>query len=173
LAAFGPDALLSDLHERVAWKPPMLTLTKPMDYKIRATDQRLLLLPLIFSRGALLCSSDNPSVIAVSYQARGVVALADGPAPRCTGSERSDSRLTALLGRGRAAVLGGLAQPTTTTALAGRLGLAPSTVSEHLAGLLAAGVVHRRRVGRRVVYGLEPAGVALLGLIDQDSGAAG
>ncbi|MDY7087379.1 MAG: helix-turn-helix domain-containing protein [Actinomycetota bacterium] len=53
--------------------------------------------------------------------------------------------------------------------LATALGLAPSTVSEHLAGLLAAGVVHRRRAGRRVLYGLEPAGTALVRLLGEDS----
>jgi DNA-binding transcriptional ArsR family regulator len=67
-------------------------------------------------------------------------------------------------------VLRALAVPATTTALATTLGLAPSTVSEHLSGLQAAGVVHRRRAGRRVLYGLEPAGVALVNLIADDSG---
>jgi DNA-binding transcriptional ArsR family regulator len=66
-------------------------------------------------------------------------------------------------------VLRALTVPTTTTGLAGALGLAPSTVSEHLAGLQAAGVVHRRRAGRRVLYGLEPAGIALVNLLGGDS----
>jgi DNA-binding transcriptional ArsR family regulator len=171
LAADGPDALLSDLHERVRWQPPVLTLVKPMDYKITAQDMRLILIPLIFSQGALMCSTDHPDVVAVSYQARGATALADGPAPRSAGqAEAPPNRLTALLGRGRAAVLSGLAEPSTTAGLATRLGLAPSTVSEHLAGLLAAGVVHRRRVGRRVLYELEPAGVALVSLLGRDCG---
>ncbi len=62
-----------------------------------------------------------------------------------------------------------LTVPATTSALSAALGLAPSTVSEHLSALLAAGVVHRRRAGRRVLYGLEPAGTALVGLIGGDS----
>ena len=146
LAAQGPDALLSDLHQRVIWERPVLTLVKPLEQSFSAVDKRLLLIPLIFSRGALMCSTDHPEVVAVSYQARGAAVLAEGrpePAP---------DRLAILIGRGRAAVLDALSRPSTTAGLAATLGLAPSTVSEHLAALTAAGVVNRRRAGRRVLY---------------------
>ncbi|GAA1863221.1 ArsR/SmtB family transcription factor [Asanoa iriomotensis] len=159
LAADGPDALLTGLHQRVTWERPVLTLVKHLDYSFNAVDRRLLLIPLIFSAGALMCSTDHPEVIAVSYQARGAAVLAEGrpqPAP---------DRLAILLGRGRAAVLDALSRPSTTVGLAATLGLAPSTVSEHLAALTAAGVVNRRRAGRRVLYSLEPAGTALLNLL--------
>jgi DNA-binding transcriptional ArsR family regulator len=162
LAAEGPDALLSDLHRRVIWERPVLTLVKPLEQSFSAVDKRLLLIPLIFSRGALMCSTDHPEVVAVSYQARGAAVLAEGrpePAP---------DRLAILIGRGRAAVLDALSRPSTTAGLAATLGLAPSTVSEHLAALTAAGVVNRRRAGRRVLYSLEPAGTALLHLLADD-----
>jgi DNA-binding transcriptional ArsR family regulator len=165
LAADGPDALLSRLHDRIRWQPPVLTLVKSLEYSFEAVDQRLLLVPLIFSRGALVCSSDHPDVVMVTYQSRGAAVLADGPAPAPL-----EDRLALLVGRGRASVLRALTVPATTTALATALGLAPSTVSEHLSGLQAAGVVHRRRAGRRVLYGLEPAGLALVNLLADDSG---
>ncbi|MEV6637136.1 ArsR family transcriptional regulator [Actinoplanes sp. NPDC051470] len=165
LAADGPDALLAKLHDRVLWERPILTLVKPLEQSFDAFDKRLLLVPLIFSRGALLCSGDDPDVIMVTYQSRGAAVLADRVAP----SAPAD-RLAILIGRGRATVLRALTSPATTTGLATALGLAPSTVSEHLSALQAAGVVHRRRAGRRVLYGLEPAGVALVTLLD--SGAA-
>jgi DNA-binding transcriptional ArsR family regulator len=161
LAADGPDALLAGLHDRVRWQRPVLTLVKPADQAFTAYDQRLLLIPLIFSRGGLLCTSDDRDVVGVSYQARGAVVLADSLEP-----EADRDRLAILVGRGRAAVLRELATPGTTAVLAARLGLAPSTVSEHLAALTAAGVANRRRAGRRVLYGLEPAGQALLTLLD-------
>lgn len=163
LAADGPDALLADLHPRVRWEPPTLTLVKSHEHTMKAVDQRLLLVPLIFSRGALMCSSDHPDVLMVTYQARGAAVLADGPAD--AGASGTD-RLALLVGRGRAAVLRSLITPASTTGVAGALRLAPSTVSGHLAALQAAGVVHRRRAGRRVLYGLEPAGAALVGLLD-------
>ncbi|MBL7256069.1 ArsR/SmtB family transcription factor [Paractinoplanes lichenicola] len=163
LAADGPDALLSQLHERVRWERPVLTLVKPLEQAFEAVNQRLLLVPLIFSRGALLCSCDQPDLVMVTYQSRGAAVLAETPVPP------ADDRLAILLGRGRSAVLRALTVPATTTGLATALGLAPSTISEHLAGLLAAGVVHRRRAGRRVLYGLEPAGTALVTLLGEDS----
>jgi DNA-binding transcriptional ArsR family regulator len=167
LAADGPDALLSQLHERVRWERPMLTLIKPLEQSFEAVDQRLLLVPLIFSRGALMCSCDHPDVLMVTYQSRGSAVLAESQAAT---KALDQDRLAILVGRGRASVLRALTTPATTTGLATTLGLAASTVSEHLSGLQAAGVVHRRRAGRRVLYGLEPAGVALVGLLD--SGAA-
>ncbi|MFC0002676.1 helix-turn-helix domain-containing protein [Micromonospora siamensis] len=172
LAAAGPDALLADLHERVRWERPVLTLVKQLEHSFRATDQRLLLIPLIFSRGALCCSTDHPEIVAVSYQARGAVLLADRPAGDAAPAEPAVDRLAVLVGRGRAGVLRALTRPATTAGVAATLGLAPSTVSEHLAALLAAGVVHRRRVGRRVLYGLEPAGLALVTLIGADRATA-
>ncbi|MEV0714090.1 helix-turn-helix domain-containing protein [Asanoa sp. NPDC050611] len=167
LAADGPDALLADLHQRVIWERPVLTLVKHLDHTFSAVDRRLLLIPLIFSAGALMCSTDHPEVVAVSYQARGAAVLAERR-PRPAGPDR----LAILLGRGRAAVLDALARPATTVGLAATLGLAPSTVSEHLAALTAAGVVNRRRVGRRVLYSLEPAGLALLNLLGDDQARA-
>ena len=163
LAADGPDALLSRLHERIRWTRPVLTLVKPLEQAMTAVNQRLLLVPLIFSRGALSCSCDHPDVVMVTYQSRGAALLCDGPAPAT--ADRTD-RLAVLVGRGRATVLRALATPATTTGLATMLGLAPSTVSEHLAALQTAGVVHRRRAGRRVLYGLEPTGTALVNLLD-------
>ncbi|GAA2691054.1 ArsR/SmtB family transcription factor [Actinoplanes palleronii] len=167
LAADGPDALLARLHDRIRWEPPVLTLVKPLDQSHVAVDKRLLLVPLIFSRGALTCSTDHPDVVMVTYQSRGSALLAETPAPV---TRAQTDRLAILVGRGRAAVLRALTTPATTSALATVLGLAPSTISEHLSALLAAGVVHRRRAGRRVLYGLEPAGTALVSLIGGDSG---
>ncbi|MEV4498340.1 ArsR family transcriptional regulator [Micromonospora arborensis] len=165
LAAHGPDALLADLHERVLWKKPVLTLVKPFDGEFTAVDQRLLLIPLIFSRGALTFSTDHSEILAVSYQARGSVLLADRPTADRPATDPTVDRLAVLVGRGRSQVLRALTRPATTAGLAATLGLAPSTVSEQLSALLTAGVVHRRRVGRRVLYGLEPAGVALVQLV--------
>src|SRR2546429_1308609 len=82
LAADGPDALLADLHARVRWEPPILTLVKPLEHTFTVRNQRLVLIPLIFSRGALTCTSDHPDVIAVSYQARGAALLAGGTGMR-------------------------------------------------------------------------------------------
>lgn len=166
LAAAGPDLLLAQLHDRVRWESPVLTLVKREEADFHAEDKRLLLIPLIFSRGALMCTSDRGDVIGVSYQSRGSAVLAGGPR-----SDSDSDGLTLLLGRGRAQVLRALGTPATTAGLAAGLGLAPSTVSEHLSVLVQAGVAYRRRAGRRVLYGLEPAGLAMVSLIGSQHSA--
>jgi DNA-binding transcriptional ArsR family regulator len=61
---------------------------------------------------------------------------------------RPDDALASLLGRRRAQVLFQLDRPASTLELAQRMG----SVSEHLAVLRRAGLVMRRREGRRVIY---------------------
>ncbi|MFJ6728409.1 ArsR/SmtB family transcription factor [Streptomyces sp. NPDC091281] len=160
LAGDGPDAVLAGLGGPGRWEPPVLSLPKAKESRLEASGQRLLLVPLVFAQGRMGCSTDHPDLLRVTYQARGAAVLAGGAA---AGPVLGD-RLVALLGARRAAVLRALTLPATTSALARLLGLAPSTVSEQLTALRAAGVVHRRRAGRRVYYGLEPAGEELLGL---------
>ena len=142
----------------------MLTLVKAHDQPFEAVNQRLLLLPLIFSRGALICSTDHPRVLMVTYQARGAAVPLRPPAPT-TG----DDRLAILVGRGRATVLRALTIPATTSAAVhgARAG------TEHGLGAPLRATGGRRGApasGRaRVLYGLEPAGIALVGLIGEDS----
>ena len=70
--------------------------------------------------------------------------------------------LERLFGAGRARVLAETVVPSTTTDLARHLGLAPSTVSQHLAALRDAGLVDARRRGREVRYGRTALGTALV-----------
>jgi len=167
LAAEGADALLLEVHGPEVWQAPVLNFPRRnKESFLVAVDQRLLLIPLIFAENITMISTDHPQIQSVSYQARGAARLASSPA--MTGSRRPDrpDRLAVLLGPTRATLLRALSRPATTTGLADELGLAPSTVSEQLAGLLTAGVVQRRRSGRRVLYELESAGVKLLSLMD-------
>jgi DNA-binding transcriptional ArsR family regulator len=123
----------------------------------------LLLVPVVFGNAAAYVSFDGPWPPTVAYTPRGAGALwAD--ADRC-GATDGDEPLELLLGRSRAAVLVGLERPASTSALALRLGLSPSTVSGHLAVLDRAGVVSRRRAGRAVLYALTDAGKGLVELL--------
>ena len=67
-----------------------------------------------------------------------------------------------LLGAPRARLLEALCSPATTTALARRLGVTPSAVSQHLVVLHRGGLVDRRRSGRTVLYQTSELGLALL-----------
>lgn len=165
LAANGPEALLTSLRGRAQWDRPVLSLPKRRESVLVAHDQRLLLVPLILAQDRLTCSTDHAEILMVTYQARGAAVLAPKPVP----SRRRQDRLAQLIGPGRAAVLRALTEPSTTTGLAASLGISPSTVSEQLSSLLETGAVHRSRTGRHVLYGLSPAGAALLALFAEDS----
>ena len=67
-----------------------------------------------------------------------------------------------LRGAPRARLLEALCSPATTTALARRLGVTPSAVSQHLAVLHRGGLVDRHSSGRTVLYQTSELGLALL-----------
>ena len=156
-ATEGVDALFTGLETRARWERPVLELTKYYEAEYAAGERRLVLVPLVFAEGCRLYSTDDPEVLAVSFQARGAAALREPAQPV------AEDRLALMLGR--AAVLRELAGPLTTAGLADRLGLAPSTVSEHLSVLAEAAVVTRHRVGRSVYYQLTDTGRSLLALL--------
>ncbi|GAA3394047.1 helix-turn-helix domain-containing protein [Streptomyces roseoviridis] len=161
-ATEGIDALFTGLEARVRWQRPVLELTKWVEAEYAAGERRLVLVPMVFAEGCRLYSTDDPEVLTVNFQARGAAALREGAERAASVAE---DRLGLLLGRGRAAVLRELGGPLTTQGLADRLGLAPSTVSEHLSLLAGAGVVTRHRVGRSVYYQLTDTGRSLLALL--------
>ncbi|MFI5909911.1 ArsR/SmtB family transcription factor [Dactylosporangium sp. NPDC051541] len=161
IATGGAATLLGGLAGVARWEPPVLSLPKTKESFMGTAGRRLLLVPALFADRKVACSTDNPEVLRLTYQCRGAAVLAPGPdrAP-------ATDRLGLMLGERRAQVLRALTVPATTSGLVAGLGLPASTVSEQLTALHAAGVLHRRRVGRRVFYGLEPAGHTLLELFD-------
>jgi len=163
----GPESLLASLGPRFRWRAPVLEVDKHHEEHVRCDGRGLLLVPLVFG-GSAFVSIEGPWRPTVSYAARGTAAIWGS---RVIDEDR-EAPLELLLGRGRAAVLGALEEASTTSALALRLGLSPSTVSEHLAVLDRAGVVRRRRVGRRVVYRLTERGSSLLELLAAELSAA-
>ncbi len=72
-----------------------------------------------------------------------------------------DEALESLIGRRRARILRELDRPAATLDLAGRMRVSAGGISDHLSVLRRAGLVARRREGRRVVYARTLAGDAL------------
>ncbi|SCF41628.1 DNA-binding transcriptional regulator, ArsR family [Micromonospora marina] len=167
LVTEGSDAMLQSLGGRVKWERPDLTLPYQTDINSTLRGTQFYVVPVLFARGMRIFSQ-GAAGSAISYQARGAAVL-DGQvgdsAPPEAEPQQGD-RLAILVGRGRAAVMRALVAPTTTTAVAGSVGLAPSTVSQHLTALSAAGMVRRRRAGSRVLYELDREGLALLSHLD-------
>ncbi|GAA0474539.1 DUF5937 family protein [Streptomyces sp. NPDC046215] len=155
LAEGGLERLFADLHPSLVWAENTLTLTKPGHHSRELDGQGLMLVPSVFAWPEVIGGFDAPWQATVVYPARGIGGLwTDRPAG-------TTQALARLMGPNRAAILAGLTEPSSTTALAHRHGLAPSSVSAHLSVLQAAGLLTSRRHGHQVLYERTPLGMAL------------
>lgn len=154
LAAGGLEALFADLHPRIGWSAGTLTFRTAHARVQELAGRGLLLVPSVYCWPEPISGFATPWQPTLIYPARGLDALWR---PATTAS----AALSRLLGAGRAAVLAAIDEPTTTTVLAGRLGLALSSVSAHLAVLRDAGLLVAHRDGPRVLYERTALGAAL------------
>ena len=83
-----------------------------------------------------------PDQFAISYPVSGIFAAVQPLA----------EPLVRLLGRNRARILVEAATPVSTTSLVATTGLSLASVADHLRVLSDAGLLHRRRSGRQVLY---------------------
>jgi DNA-binding transcriptional ArsR family regulator len=165
LATGGVDSMLADLGGRVSWAKPILTAPYHCDLDFTLARTKVILVPTVFATGIRLFVAKDDAV-AMSYQARATGnfnALTDSGRPRVV-----EDRLALLVGKGRAHVMCALVAPSTTTGLAQALGVAKSTVSQHLSVLVESGMVWKQRLGGQVVYQLDPAGLMLLRQLGYD-----
>lgn len=151
LANAGIAATLGDLDPKISWRDGVLwfAISALEDLELSATE--LVLIPSVFVWPGAAADFDPPAVI---YPARGIGHLWQPPA-------RSGSDLARLIGRTRAALLGALAEPSSTSGLAARCAVPVSSVSEHLAVLRAAGLISTSRTGRFLLHQRTALGVAL------------
>ncbi|MDX3073187.1 DUF5937 family protein [Streptomyces sp. MI02-7b] len=157
LADDGLTGLFADLHPSLSWANGTLTLhRRTTEHDRDLGGDGLVLAPSVFVWPDVASGFDPPWQGTVVYPARGIGGL--WQAPRA-GSET----LERLLGANRAAILAGLGEPATTTALAHRHGLALSSVSSHLSVLRDAGLLTSRRYSHQVLYERTPLGTALTG----------
>ncbi|KUO15502.1 DUF5937 family protein [Streptomyces dysideae] len=154
----GLDALLTGLHPGIDWADHTLTLRMYADLADiqRADGRGVLLMPSVFVWPDVVSGFARPWQPTVIYPARGMGRLHTARVPH------PPDGLARLLGRQRAAVLTGLTAPASTTDLARRHGVAPSTVSAHLSVLREAGLLVSRREGYHVLYGRTALGDALV-----------
>lgn len=144
----GLDALLAGLHPGIGWAGHRLTLDMYRDHAdAQLPDGRgILLMPSVFVWPDVVSGFARPWQPTVIYPARGMGRLHTSPVPRPA------EALARLLGHRRAALLADLTVPASTSELAARHGLAPSTVSSHLTALRSAGLLDTRRQGYYVLY---------------------
>ncbi|CAL9362722.1 hypothetical protein SUDANB95_00699 [Actinosynnema sp. ALI-1.44] len=150
LADRGVEAVFGDLHPEVSWSGGELVLyadrRADQPHRVDLSEAGLVLSPSVFCWPRAWAAVDPVGPGVVRYPARGIGTLWEEPAP-VVGDE-----LAALVGRTRAALLGLLSAPMSTTELASRLGVTAGAVSQHVAVLRAARLVTTRREGRTMLH---------------------
>lgn len=156
LVAVGSRAAFTDLHPTVSWETGCLTVrsTGRPAADVRLAGRGLLLIPSAFTWPKVWSRIDPPWDPALVYPPSGIgdiweEAGADGGA------------LESLIGRRRAHILRELDRPAATLDLATRMRVSAGGISDHLSVMRRAGLVTRRREGRRVVYARTLAGDTL------------
>jgi DNA-binding transcriptional ArsR family regulator len=147
LAAGGVDRLFRNLHPSVRFSGDRIEIERPYCCDgVPLPGQGLLLVPCVFTWPAALPVTAAPHVPTITYPPRGLGRLWESQ------QDVSESPLAELVGRTRAAIVGHLDLPMSTTHLAHQLGVSAPTLSVHLSILRNAGVVDSRRDGRAVLY---------------------
>ncbi|GGT19632.1 DUF5937 family protein [Nonomuraea spiralis] len=145
----GVQALFAELHRDIAWDGGQLVVhgrrTPHSVYTVDAGGHGLVLLPSVFNWPDVGVDKAPVTAASIRYPAMGVGLLWEPPRPTLTG-------LTPVLGRARTQILAALAEPLTTAALAARLSITPSAVSQHLGALRGAGLVATQRRGRTALH---------------------
>jgi DNA-binding transcriptional ArsR family regulator len=154
LAEGGLVHLFEDLSPVVSLDGHELHIRQHMTATVELDESGLLLCPSAFVAPRVAVILEPPALV---YPARGTAALVGHDRVEC------GNAVSRLLGATRAEILELLEEPSTTTALAHVLRRSPGNIADHLAVLREAGLVTRRRVGRRVLYWRTPLGHATLG----------
>jgi biotin operon repressor len=155
LAEGGIALGLAGLHQRIRLTGDVLMIDVQERSRIALDERGLLLMPGVFAWPSVGVITVPPWQPAVLYPARGVAEL-------WTAAAKPNDALAGVLGRTKATLLTALDEPSSTSALATRLGLSNGTVSEHLTAMRAAGLLTTTRRGHAVAYRRTDLGDALL-----------
>ncbi|MFJ8196425.1 ArsR/SmtB family transcription factor [Streptomyces sp. NPDC096152] len=163
LTRHGVHGLLESLRPWARWEPPVLEIayrTWSGRETYHLSGDGIALAPSFFCRRPqVYLPAEGGEILVVHPVAREPLVTAQ--VLRQAG-EGPGKALAALLGRTRAAVLEVVQEGATTGEIAGRLGVAPATASEHTGALRAAGLLTSHREGQRVRHSLTPLGLGLL-----------
>jgi len=169
LAGGGARALFGDLHPDFRWSGTKLMLTdseEGVNNEVVLGPDGIVLTPSVFTWPEWSLKRATSTQTTLWYPARGAATVwedADLGSREMADRNRDLEAVEALLGAPRARLLVTLRSPATTSALARRLEVTPSAVSQHLAVLHRGGLVDRQRSGRMVLYQASELGLALLG----------
>ncbi|MEV5478031.1 helix-turn-helix domain-containing protein [Streptomyces sp. NPDC059687] len=157
----GVQALFGELHRDIAWDGGQLVVHgRRAPHSVSTVDtggHGLVVLPSVFNWPNVGVDKSPVTAASIRYPAMGVGLLWEPSPPTLAG-------LAPVLGHTRTALLAALAEPLTTPALATRLGVTPSAVSQHLGALRGAGLVATHRNGRTALHLRTERATHLLGI---------
>jgi DNA-binding transcriptional ArsR family regulator len=160
--ANGVERLLSSLHPRLRWNPPVLEIHQEPEQDVYLNGRGLLLSPSLFL-------SDHAFAFIDVERESGLPALAFAiPVDEAmatelwSSSEPKELALGALVGHTRAAALQVLTESCTTGELSQRLGISLAGASKHAKVLRKAGLITTARNRNTALHTLTSLGVALL-----------
>jgi len=156
LAARGAVAMLDSLGQGMSWTGTGISLPRPYDVVVDWADDGLLMIPTTTHIGPVQFTTECPMTPVVVYRPDGTAQLWQ------THTQVRQSAVADLVGDTRAALLAALGEPRTTTDLGRQYPWSEATISYHLQVLLRAGMVHRSRHGRKVLYRRTPLGTSLV-----------
>ncbi|GLY30496.1 winged helix-turn-helix domain-containing protein [Kineosporia sp. NBRC 101731] len=156
LVALGWAAGLEGVHPRLGWHGGQIRLSGRPDETVSLAGRGLLFVPSVFLTQGLALSLHDPRQPMIRYSCRGTATLWESRPLR-------SPALAPLIGGTRARLLETLADPGSTTQIAGVLQASLGATGGHLRVLLDAGLVTRERVGRSVVYRRTELGDSLAG----------
>jgi DNA-binding transcriptional ArsR family regulator len=155
LARHGLRRVLDELHPRIRWTKPGLSVADRSGRTVNVDERGLVVMPSAYLWPYVTAIVDEPWQPTIVYPARGIAELWRAPTT-------PPDALARLLGQTRALVLAGLDQPLSTTALAALIELSPAGASRHLLALRDSGLVSATRHGHEVRYRRTALGSALL-----------
>jgi DNA-binding transcriptional ArsR family regulator len=158
-ALSGISAMMNDLHPQLQLDRSTIHLAKtfPAGNQTHQTGGTgVLLMPTIFGGPQIRFDPGTLGRPAITYSSRELHTAWDNST-----STTSDP-VSALIGKGRTAILRNTALPATTTDLARELHLSGATVSVHLTILKRCGMVTSWRSGHRVFYQRTPLATSIL-----------
>jgi DNA-binding transcriptional ArsR family regulator len=155
----GLGALLNSLHPRISYRDGTLTFAHPISRCVPLGRRRLVLVPMIAGREALLVSFELDDACYVGYPVR-----PPGPGPEFP-LTAANGALALILGPLRAAALRALRQSLNVGELATAVQCAPTTATYHVHQLAAAGLVSCERRGSSVLVSRTARGDELVDLL--------
>ncbi|WP_141703461.1 ArsR/SmtB family transcription factor [Planobispora rosea] len=140
----GHELLLGALSGRIVYGECGLLISDLESSTFELGDRKLVLVPMMAGKDAVIVSLDNPDAVWIAYPVPGADSLWRKPS-----GPRGDE-LSAILGPVRAHLLCALERPMTMSMLATDMQLAPSGLTYHCDRLRAGQLITRERRGREV-----------------------